>query len=163
MTGEVDLKPLGPEGQGFRFADWPVDAVPLQSAGVYTVWRENEFLYVGMAGRAMGADDFDPLSTTTAKGLRNRLNSHWSGRRSGDQFCVYICDRFVVPNLTPEQQRDVGTGALSLDLLTRELIRAELTFRFLPTTDGQSAFRIEEAIRRGALTGTRPILNPKGN
>ena len=35
-----------------------------------------------------------------AKWLWTRLGSHASGRRSGDQFNVYICDRFVVPALT---------------------------------------------------------------
>jgi hypothetical protein len=41
------------------------------------------------------------------KGLWTRLNSHASGRRAGDQFNVYICDRFIVPVLMPDQQRDI--------------------------------------------------------
>lgn len=47
------------------------------------------------------------------------LNSHAMGRRSGDQFCVYVCGRFVVPRLTSAQQAEVGDGRLSLDALTR--------------------------------------------
>jgi hypothetical protein len=45
-----------------------------------------------------------------ARGLWTRLNAHASGRRSGDQFCVYICNRFVVPELTPSQQRELAAG-----------------------------------------------------
>jgi hypothetical protein len=41
--------------------------------------------------------------------------AHASGRRSGDQFNVYICDRFVIPALVPEQQSKIG---LCLDQLT---------------------------------------------
>ena len=26
-----------------------------------------------------------------------------AGRRSGDQFCAYVCDRLVVPDLTTEK------------------------------------------------------------
>jgi hypothetical protein len=86
-----------------RFRDWPNDQVPKRAAGVYTVWDGDRLVYVGMSGRAMTADDLEvsPGGRAVPKGLRMRLNAHASGRRSGDQFCVYICDRFVVPALTP--------------------------------------------------------------
>jgi hypothetical protein len=44
-----------------------------------------------------------------AKGLWTRLNAHASGRRSGDQFCVYIGDRQVVAG--PEGGRRPPAGA----------------------------------------------------
>jgi hypothetical protein len=86
-----------------RFQDWPNDQVPKRAAGVYTVWDGDRLLYVGMSGRAMTAEDLEvsPNGRVVAKGLWTRLNAHASGRRSGDQFCVYVCDRFVVPALTP--------------------------------------------------------------
>jgi hypothetical protein len=82
-----------------RFQDWPNDQVPKRAAGVYTVWDPDRLLYVGMSGRAMTAADLEvsPNGRVVAKGLWTRLNAHAVGRRSGDQFCVYVCDRFVVP------------------------------------------------------------------
>jgi hypothetical protein len=90
-------------GPRHRFQDWPNDQVPKRAAGVYTVWDGDRLLYVGMSGRAMTAADFEvsPSGRVVAKGLWTRLNAHAAGRRSGDQFCVYVCDRFVVPALTP--------------------------------------------------------------
>jgi predicted GIY-YIG superfamily endonuclease len=86
---------------------------------VYTIWRvTGEFIYVGMSAN-----------------LRERLNAHASGRRSGDQFCVYVCDRFVVPALTFGQQAEVGRGELSLDRLTREYVRQQLTYRRVECPD----------------------------
>jgi hypothetical protein len=82
-----------------RFEEWPNELVPKRAAGVYTVWEGDRLLYVGMSGRAMTAEDLEVSDggRVVAKGLWTRLNAHASGHRSGDQFCVYICDRFVVP------------------------------------------------------------------
>ena len=104
---ELETGPL------FGFAAWPNEQVPLRAAGVYTIWRGGQFVYVGMSGRGAQREDFisEPDGVPRhAKGLRTRLNSHASGRRSGDQFNVYVCDRFVVPILTRQQQHDVGAG-----------------------------------------------------
>jgi hypothetical protein len=111
-----------------RFEDWPNELVPKRAAGVYTVWEGDRLLYVGMSGRAMTAEDLEVSDggRVVAKGLWTRLNAHASGHRSGDQFCVYICDRFVVPELTPSQQRELAAGALSLDGLTRTFVRERL-------------------------------------
>ena len=85
------------------------------TAGVYTIWDADRFIYVGMAGRGLRPEDLDsPDEPRKAKGLRDRLNSHASGRRSGDQFCVYVCDRFVVPTLTVDQQAQIANGQLAL-------------------------------------------------
>jgi hypothetical protein len=86
-----------------RFQDWPNDQVPRRAAGVYTVWDGERLLYVGMSGRAMTAADLEvsPNGRVVAKGLWTRLNAHAAGRRSGDQFCVYVCDRFLVPASLP--------------------------------------------------------------
>lgn len=148
-------------GQLHRFADWPNPAVPAVAAGVYTIWADQQFTYVGMAGRGLTAGDIDsPDEPVKARGLRTRLDSHASGRRSGDQFCVYICDRFVVPRLTDDQQAQVGAGTLSLDKLTRQYIHDRLSYRFKPTADGAEAFAVERDIQRGALPAGKPFLNP---
>ena len=145
-----------------RFQDWPNYQVPKRAAGVYTVWDGDQLLYVGMSGRAMTAEDFEvsPNGRVVTKGLWTRLNAHASGRRSGDQFCVYVCDRFVVPALSPSQQQQLAAGGLSLDGLTRTFVHDRLAYRFVVTADGAEAARLEAAVRRGVLSVGRPYLNP---
>ena len=151
-------------GPGFRFADWPNDAVPLRAAGVYTIWRGDELIYAGMSGRGSQTEDFvaRPRSdgSDKAKWLWTRLDSHASGRRSGDQFNVYICDRFIVPVLTHDQQRDVGHGHLLLDQMTRDFIREHLSYRFAVYPSGEQAFAVEREVQAGGLPVGRPYLNP---
>jgi hypothetical protein len=93
-------------------------------------------------------------------GLWTRLNSHASGRRSGDQFNVYVCDRFVVPALTAGQQRQIADGRLLLDQLTREFIREHLGYRYAIHPDGAAALAAERAMRAGSLAAGKPFLNP---
>ena len=149
-------------GPLFRFADWPNEQVPRRAAGVYTIWRQEEFVYVGMSGRGAKAEDFVATQTQEdqAKWLWTRLGSHASGRRSGDQFNVYICDRFVVPALTPRQQRDIGQGKLLLDQMTKDFIRAHLSYRFVVYPNGAEALAAERALRAGQSSAGRPFLNP---
>jgi hypothetical protein len=145
-----------------RFQDWPNELVPKRAAGVYTIWEDDRLLYVGMSGRAMTAEDLEvsEAGRIVAKGLWTRLNAHASGRRSGDQFCVYVCDRFVVPALTPSQQQQLAASSLSLDSLTRTFVRERLTYRFVVTTEGAEAAKLEETVRRGVLSAGKPYLNP---
>ena len=65
-------------------------AVPRIAIGCYSIWRDEQLVYVGVAGRAL-----DPAKVATLRlkkgrprGLYYRLKSHASDRRSGDQFCV---------------------------------------------------------------------------
>lgn len=146
----------------FRFADWPNEQVPRRAVGVYTVWREDAFIYVGMSGRGAQREDFVAQSgqPAAAKGLWTRLNSHASGRRSGDQFNVYICDRFIGLALTPVQQREIGQGRLLLDHMTKAFIREHLSYRFAIHRDSAEALAVERAVRAGSLSAGRPYLNP---
>ena len=73
----------------YRFADWPNVSIPLVAAGTYAIWDKDLLVYCGMSGRGIEkavADDKKKY------GLVTRLNSHASGRLSGDQFCVYVAD-----------------------------------------------------------------------
>jgi hypothetical protein len=149
-------------GPSHRFSDWPNPSVPKVAAGVYSVWENGSLIYVGMSGRALAAEDVDaPDEPVKAKGLWTRLNSHASGRRSGDQFCVYICDRFVVPRLSDEQQAQIGDGVLSLDVLTRQYIREHFEYRYVTLPNGKDAFALEREVQRGVLTVGKPFLNPQ--
>jgi hypothetical protein len=155
----VDVLQAGPL---FAFADWPEDQVPRRAAGVYTVWQQDELIYAGMSGRGAELEDFVARAGQPgkARGLWTRLNSHASGRRSGDQFNVYVCDRFIVPFLTPDQQHAVAGGHLLLDQMTKAFIRGGLSYRFLLCRGGAEALAIERAVRSGGLPAGRPFLNP---
>lgn len=159
MVSTVEELASGPL---FRFADWPEERVPRRAAGVYAVWRDDVLIYAGMSGRGAQREDFvaPPGGPAATKGLWTRLNSHASGRRSGDQFNVYICDRFVIPALTPGQQREIGEGQLLLDLMTRSFVREHLGYRFIVYRDGTEALSVERAVRAGGLPAGRPYLNP---
>ena len=148
-------------GPLYRFADWPNQAVPHGRAGVYSVWRGDEFIYVGISGRGMRAtsETVDNLTTKPQKGLWGRLSAHANGRRSGDQFCIYVFDRLLLPNLTREQIERAATGQLSLDGLVRNFIRESLGYRFALTTDSRAAETIERHIQREGLNGQLPLLN----
>src|SRR5262249_3570062 len=81
-------------GPAHRFAEFATAGalVPRSGAGIYTVWDDaGELIYVGIAGR-----------NPNGSGLASRLRSHVSGRRSGDQFCVYVADHYVMPELTAQ-------------------------------------------------------------
>ena len=135
------------------FADWPVRDIPATGSVVYTIWnRAGAFLYVGMAGRSATA-------SAQSKGPFGRLESHASGRRSGDPFCLDVCDRFVLPRVH-NRIAEIAEGRLSLDALTREYIRSELGFRFIAMPSPAEAFVIERALRRGDWSAGWPILNP---
>ena len=84
-----------------RFSDWPDLDIPAVSAGVYAIWNDSQLLYCGMSGREL---ESAIASGKKKYGLINRLNSHASGRLSGDQFCVYVANRLVIPCLTQEQE-----------------------------------------------------------
>jgi len=140
-------------GIAHPFASWPIQDVPHRAPGVYTIWDGDALVYVGMAGRSHSTWKEDGKR----KGLWNRLNSHAGGRRSGDQFCVYVCDRLVIPDLTSEQMAGLRGGTFSLDAATRTYIRTRLSFRWAVTTDDVAAFSLEEQARRDL----KPFLNPK--
>jgi hypothetical protein len=144
-----------------RFSDWPNSSVPKVAAGVYTIWQDHRFIYVGMSGRAMITEGTEPPDEPKkARGLWTRLNSHAIGRRGGDQFCVYVCDRFVVPHLSDQQQSQIGDGVLSLDALTRQYIYDHFEYRYVTVRNGKDAFALEREVQRGAHNVGKPFLNP---
>jgi hypothetical protein len=138
-----------------------VASFPLAAAGVYSIWNNDGVLvYIGMSGRGMSNEHLTQSATEGLKrGLYTRLNSHASGARSGDQFCVYIADRLVLPMLTQDQINAISERTISFDHLVRDYIHANLSFRFAVTHDGEAAISLEREVRSGAL-GSLPLLNP---
>jgi hypothetical protein len=147
-----------------RFADWPNRDVPAVAIGLYTIWRREEFIYVGLAGRTSEAVLLGARRVGRACGLRDRLRSHASGRRSGDQFCVYVADRLVLPALTPQQIDNIAHGRVAFETLVRDYIQKQFTYRFFALPDlsveaQRQARELERAIRRGQTPMGTPLLN----
>jgi hypothetical protein len=143
------------------FSDWPNRQMPKAAAGVYSIWnKKNEFIYVGMAGRGKSAQELIVANQQGKKtGLLDRLNSHASGARSGDQFCVYVQDLLLLPKLTSEQIDQIATRQLVLDRLVKDFVRENLSYRYVVTQDGTEAVELERLVIGGAL-GAHPHLNP---
>ena len=79
----------------YRFSEWPNTEIPLITAGLYVIWDDKQLVYCGMSGREI--EKYKYSNSKKKYGLINRLNSHASGRLSGDQFCVYVANRIVIP------------------------------------------------------------------
>ena len=138
-------------GPAHSFADVAAIATIPRLPGAYCIWdADGTFLYTGIAGRQPGA---------TSLGLAGRLRAHASGRRSGDQFCVYVADRCVLPELSRDQLAAIGAGTLSFDALIRERVHS-MTFRFAETEDFAAAMLVEATIKRGKWPHGPPRLNP---
>jgi hypothetical protein len=113
-----------------------------------------------MAGNGKSAEDIAmALANGKTTGLRDRLGSHASGRRSGDQFCVYVQDLLLLPQLTTEHIDKIVTRKLAIDRLVRDYVHEHLSYRYVITEDGKAALELERHIINGAL-GDHPILNP---
>ena len=133
------------------FSDDPRKHIPKNGSIIYSVWDINEqFIYIGISGLQKSLEKRNPLS---------RMISHASGVRSGDQFCVYIHDFFVIPNLMKEKDYKPERGYL--DKLTKTYIHANLSYRFIGFEGDDSDMivrRLENQIKSGVL-GLTPILN----
>ena len=140
-----------------RFSDWPNPTVPAIAAGVYAVWENDTLVYCGMSGRAF---EKSVASSKGKLGLVTRLASHASGRLSGDQFCVYVANRLVVPSLKAEQLARFSTGELTLDALTKAYINARLEYQFAVVSSSGKAYALERSCRDGSVFGAKPFLNP---
>jgi hypothetical protein len=112
----------------YAFASWPNSLVPKFGAGVCTIWhKDGRFLYVGMSGKKIKAD---VTPDKKMQGLYTRLHSHFTGKRSGDQFCVYVADRLVLPTLSQEDIVAIAAGR-PMDVFVRLYIHDNLMYRFI--------------------------------
>ena len=89
-----------------------------------------------------------------------RLESHAKERLSGDQYNVYVANRFVVPSLTAEQQSQMSAGSLTLDILTRQFIHQYFQYQYLIVDHSKEAFAIERLSQGGYIFNQRLYLNP---
>jgi hypothetical protein len=154
--GAADIQPFLDElerGPRYAFADWPTVRVNVpRRIGVYTIWNEADVLaYAGIAYVA---------NPNRKGGLLGRLNSHASGQRSGDRFCIYISDIYVLPSLSTDDIAKIATGQLKMDHLVRDFVRQSLFFRWTATDDAVLAREIERRVRAGVLETGPPQINP---
>ncbi len=145
--------------QRYRFADWPNKDIPNVAAGVYAVWNGEELFYCGMSGRQIEKAIADGKKKF---GLVTRLNSHASGRLSGDQFCVYVANRLVIPSLSMKDLPKFKTGECRLDELTKAFIHDNLDYQYVLVGSSAEAYSVEDRARRGEIFGQKPLLNPLG-
>ena len=101
--------------QAISFAD-PVRQHILNSGSIiYSVWDKNgSFIYIGIAGTQKAFEKRSPL---------RRMQTHASGRRSGDQFNIYVHDFYVIPDLIESGVFHYGKGIL--DKLTNRVYTKE--------------------------------------
>lgn len=143
--------------QRFQFSDWPNPQIPAVAAGVYAIWKDSDLIYCGMSGR-----EIDSKTSASLKkyGMITRLASHASGRLSGDQFCVYVANRFVIPSITAAELALFESGTLTLDARTKSFIHQHLDYAYTLVEKSADAYNLERAARRGELFGMKPYLNP---
>jgi hypothetical protein len=151
-------------GPLLRFAD-PIDpSIPLIAAGCYTIWdHEGRYLYAGMAGRSLTIESIAAARNGGRRkpsGLFDRLTAHRNGRRSGDQFCVYVFDYFVLPQLTFDDIAAVTSRSRKLDADVGEYIRDRLLYRWCETDDGATARLLERTLVTEGIDGVLPSINP---
>ena len=135
----------------FSFSENPRQYVPNKGSIIYSVWDKDEkFIYIGISGLQKSLEKRSPLS---------RMISHASGRRSGDQFCIYIHDFYVIPKLIEKGEYSPSIGVL--DKLTKDFIQSNLSYRFVgfETDNSDEIVRsLENKIKSGAF-GFSPSIN----
>jgi hypothetical protein len=164
MNFDAASERLG-QGPARSFAESLDPAIPRVAAGCYTIWDQSgRFIYAGMAGGKLTAERIaearsDPSAKIT--GLRDRLRAHRSGGRSGDQFCIYIFDRFVLATLSQDAISAAAVGTRRLDEDVRRFIQNHLSYRWTETPTGIDADALETQLVSQGIDGSLPYLNPK--
>ncbi len=139
----------------YKLSSWADSGIPKVAAGVYAIWHGEQLIYCGMSGRQIEKNSHKPKF-----GLITRIQSHASGRLSGDQFCVYVANRLVIPSLKPSDLPRFASGDLKLDSLTKEYIHQHLEFQYTVLDTSERAYKLEDKARSGETFGQLPLLNP---
>jgi hypothetical protein len=142
----------------YRFSEWPNTEIPLITAGLYVIWDDKQLVYCGMSEREI--EKYKYSNSKKKYGLINRLNSHASGRLSGDQFCVYVANRIVIPSLEPELLEQFRDGTMNLDRLTKRYVHDRLEYQYALVENSAEAFAAENLCSNGTVFGVKPYLNP---
>ena len=149
----ISIDPLFDPTNRISFDEPRIDAIPKFGSILYTIWnKSDEFIYVGIGGiRGVKVEQRNP---------RSRIIQHSQGMRSGDQFCIYVQDHFVLPQLIDKPYK-AENGLL--DRLVRDYIRENLSYAYVidQSQEGNNRVRdFERRIQQGAWRGMKPLLNP---
>lgn len=151
-----ELHPLE-EGPALPFAAWPGDPpIPMAVRGVYTLWKGDRLLYVGLAGLG----ELPAKKPRKPWGLHRRLAAHAAGRRAQDQVNCHLADRFVLDTLDEDHIDAIIAGERTMDQHLKSWIDAHLTYRYVQVSTTAVARDLEQRIRRGELHCGPPFLNP---
>jgi hypothetical protein len=136
------------------FTNKNVQSIPEYGSIIYTIFLDKkDFIYVGIGG--LSGD------SVVKRDPRGRIKQHTQGNRSGDQFCIYIQDFYVIPQI---MNKPYVPKKRYLDTLTKEFIQTRLSFRYIvfQTEDSITTVRrLEKEIQSG-LHSPKPLLNPLG-
>ena len=157
LTQKLAAAPL------YRFAEWPLQAIPRVAAGVYAIYDSTEtLLYVGMAGAALDSTAIKAKTNAGKQsGIFDRLASHATGYRSGDRFNIYIGDLFVLPNLSQDEIASIANRVTSFDSHIKAYIRQNLSFRYIELPNTQVR-EFERHLQKIGIAGVKPTINPIG-
>jgi hypothetical protein len=129
-------------------------AVPNDKIGVYSVWRHDRLVYVGMVDRAIGRA-LTLASQLLARGqgfeaawLRMRPDAGRETSSASTYSTAWSC-----PPSTASRLKTPLRGRLSLDGLTRQLIRQSPSYQFTLMPDAATARAVEMQIQREGLAG----------
>ena len=149
----IEVSSLFSPNQPLRqFSTGNVTDIPSWGSIIYTVFLDqSEYIYVGIGGLAG--------NTVKDRNPRSRILQHSQGRRNGDQFCIYIQDFYVIPELigskyTPKKGY--------LDQLTKDFMQSRLSYTYLvvQTEDSdQVVRRLERELQRDQYGYGVPLLN----
>tara|TARA_B100001057_G_C22691917_1_gene888140 strand:- start:256 stop:717 length:462 start_codon:yes stop_codon:yes gene_type:complete len=153
MTNDSDIQNLiSSESKMFSFSIEDIQTIFKECDKeldiLYSIFLNNEFIYIGRCG----VTNFQHF----------RLNSHRSGRRSGDQFCIYIQDFYVLPSLIKtlkENNEDYVFEKGRLDREVGNFISENLRLKYL-SVQKDDVVDLENRIREGKY-GRTPKLSPK--
>ena len=153
MTNDSDIQYLiSSESKTFSFSIGDIQTIFKECDKeldiLYSIFLNNEFIYIGRCG----VTNFQHF----------RLNSHRLGRRSGDQFCIYIQDYYVLPLLIEnlkENKEDYVFEKGRLDREVGKFISENLRLKYL-SVQKDDVMDLENRIREGKY-GRTPKLNPK--
>jgi hypothetical protein len=125
-------------GGAHPFSQWPNPEVPI-------LGRAFTQSGTGTAGSSTSACPGGRYSSgtiprNTPHGIYTRLQSHASGRRSGDQFCVYVPDRFVLPILTRDDIAGIVSGRHQMDAHVRRYIHEQLSLYYRAQWKGGASY-----------------------
>ena len=153
MTNDSDIQNLiSSESKTFSFSIGDIQTIFEECDEeldiLYSIFHNEEFIYIGRCG----VTNFQHF----------RLNSHRSGRRSGDQFCIYIQDYYVLPSLINTLKESKEEYVFEKGKLDREVgnfISENLRLKYL-SVQKDDVVDLENRIREGKY-GRTPKLNPK--